>query len=121
MAVRANCCATRWSRTVSSRYWDFGTTAFATSATPFALCATLTRAADLLIEGATELVRACKARALESIDVPVIECHVTNIFAREAFRHQSVIAWACKATMAGFGIQGYVLAITAIAGMTSKR
>jgi 3-dehydroquinate dehydratase-2 len=51
----------------------------------------------------------------------VIECHVTNIFAREAFRHQSVIAWACKATMAGFGIQGNGLAITAIAGMKSKR
>ena len=30
--------------------------------------------------------------AIKSIDVPVIECHVTNIFAREAFRHQSVIA-----------------------------
>ena len=36
-----------------------------------ALCATLTRAADLLIEAATDLVRACKARALQAIDVPV--------------------------------------------------
>jgi adenylosuccinate lyase len=36
-----------------------------------ALCATLTRAADLLIEAATDLVRACKARAVEAIDIPV--------------------------------------------------
>lgn len=55
--------------------------------------------------------------ALIAVRRTVIEVHVTNIFAREAFRHHSVIAPVAKATMAGFGIQGYALAITAMAGM----
>jgi 3-dehydroquinate dehydratase-2 len=59
--------------------------------------------------------------AIKAVPIPVIECHITNIFAREAFRHQSVVAWAAKATMAGFGIEGYALAITALAGMTSAK
>jgi 3-dehydroquinate dehydratase II len=80
------------------------------------------KAAGVVINGAGFTTTSIAIHdAIKAIDVPVVECHVTNIFAREAFRHQSVIAWACKATMAGFGIQGYVLAITAIAGMKSKR
>ena len=62
--------------------------------------------------------------AIKAVSVPVVEVHITNIFAREAFRHHSLVAMVAKATMAGFGIQGYALAITAIAGMadgTAKR
>ena len=55
--------------------------------------------------------------AIIAVHLIVIEVHVTNIFAREAFRHHSVIAPVAKATMAGFGIEGYALAITALAGM----
>jgi 3-dehydroquinate dehydratase-2 len=58
--------------------------------------------------------------AIKAVNVPVIEVHVTNIFARESWRHQSMIAMAAKATMAGFGIQGYALAIEALAGMSGK-
>ena len=59
--------------------------------------------------------------AIKAVRVPVIEVHVTNIFARESWRHSSVIATAAKATMAGFGIHGYALAIEALAQMTSKK
>ena len=59
--------------------------------------------------------------AIKAVRVPVIEVHVTNIFAREAWRHASVIAMAAKATMAGFGIQGYALAIEALARMTGTK
>jgi 3-dehydroquinate dehydratase-2 len=50
--------------------------------------------------------------------------HVSNIFARESFRHHSFIAPVARATLCGFGIDGYALAITGLAGMiapASKR
>ena len=53
--------------------------------------------------------------AIKAVRLPVIEVHVSNIFAREAWRHASLIAMAARATMAGFGIQGYALAIEAMA------
>jgi 3-dehydroquinate dehydratase II len=59
--------------------------------------------------------------AIKAVSIPTIEVHVTNIFAREAFRHHSVIAWAAKATMAGFGIEGYAMAIGALATMTGGK
>jgi 3-dehydroquinate dehydratase-2 len=49
--------------------------------------------------------------AIASVDLPVIEVHISNIFAREAFRHTSHIAPVAKATLCGFGIDGYALAI----------
>src|SRR5262245_4640161 len=59
--------------------------------------------------------------ALKAVRVPAIEVHVTNIFAREAWRHHSLIATAARATMAGFGIHGYALAIDALARMTGTK
>jgi 3-dehydroquinate dehydratase II len=44
--------------------------------------------------------------ALLAVNAPVIEVHITNIHARETFRHHSFVAMAAKATLAGFGIQG---------------
>ena len=44
--------------------------------------------------------------AIAAVDVPVIEVHISNIFAREAFRHFSHIAPVAKATLCGFGIDG---------------
>jgi 3-dehydroquinate dehydratase-2 len=49
--------------------------------------------------------------------LPVIEVHVTNIHARESFRQNSYISKAAKAVIAGFGIDGYALAITGLAGL----
>lgn len=53
--------------------------------------------------------------AIKAVRLPVIEVHVTNIFARESWRHSSLVAMAARATMAGFGIHGYALAIEAMA------
>ncbi len=53
--------------------------------------------------------------ALLAAGMPVIECHITNIHARESFRQGSYVSKAAKAVIAGFGIDGYALAITGLA------
>ena len=55
--------------------------------------------------------------ALLASQLPVIEIHVTNIHARESFRHNSLVSKAATAMLCGFGIEGYALAITGLAGM----
>ena len=49
--------------------------------------------------------------AIRCISTPVVEVHMSNVHAREEFRHTSVIAPACKGVVAGFGKNSYVLAI----------
>ena len=51
------------------------------------------------------------ADAVKSITTPVVEVHISNIFAREEFRHKSLIAPYCKGIIAGLGLLGYDLAI----------
>jgi 3-dehydroquinate dehydratase-2 len=51
--------------------------------------------------------------AIRSITVPVIEVHLSNPNAREAYRHQSYVGMAAKGCIAGFGPLGYVLALEA--------
>jgi 3-dehydroquinate dehydratase-2 len=58
--------------------------------------------------------------AVAAIGLPVIEVHISNVFARESFRHHSLIAPVAKAALCGFGIQGYALAITGLAAMISN-
>ena len=53
--------------------------------------------------------------AIKSIKVPVIEVHLSNPHAREAFRHRSFVAPAARGTIAGFGALGYELALDAAA------
>lgn len=53
--------------------------------------------------------------AIESIDLPVAEIHISNIAGRESFRQKSVISDVCAGTISGFGIYGYILAVQAIA------
>ena len=53
--------------------------------------------------------------ALNISELPVIELHISNIHAREAFRHHSYIAQAATGIICGFGAYGYVLAIDAMA------
>lgn len=49
--------------------------------------------------------------AIAAINTPVIEVHISNIFAREEFRHVSLIAATCKGSISGFGLDSYRLAI----------
>lgn len=49
--------------------------------------------------------------AIAAIKTPVLEIHISNVHAREEFRHTSVIAPVCKGTIAGLGMKGYALGI----------
>ena len=49
--------------------------------------------------------------AVKGITTPVVELHISNVHAREEFRHQSFIAPAAKGVLFGFGLKGYELAI----------
>jgi 3-dehydroquinate dehydratase-2 len=53
--------------------------------------------------------------AILAVGVPVIEVHITNIHARESFRHHSYISRVAKAVICGFGVEGYALAINGLA------
>ena len=53
--------------------------------------------------------------------VPSIEIHMTNIHQRESFRHSSYVSKAAKAVIAGFGIDGYALAIAGLAGLVGAK
>jgi 3-dehydroquinate dehydratase-2 len=61
--------------------------------------------------------------AILAVKLPVIEVHISNIHARESFRHHSYVSRAARAVICGFGVQGYALAIiglAALAGVPAK-
>lgn len=55
--------------------------------------------------------------AVAAIDTPVIEVHLSNVFAREEYRHHSYISDVAAGVICGFGATGYMLAVDAIASM----
>ena len=55
--------------------------------------------------------------ALLMLDIPIIEVHLSNVYRREPFRQKSMIADVATAQLAGFGKEGYVMAVRAAAGM----
>jgi 3-dehydroquinate dehydratase-2 len=50
--------------------------------------------------------------AIGGIKTPVIEVHISNVYAREEFRHKSLITSKCIGLLTGFGMEGYALALT---------
>ncbi len=56
-------------------------------------------------------IRDCVA----AIKTPVIEVHISNIYAREEFRHKSLLSGVCKGIIAGFGLESYALALDSFA------
>lgn len=59
--------------------------------------------------------------AIKSAERPVVEVHLSNIFAREPFRHQSYVAMAALGVICGFGVRGYTMAIDALADHLERR
>ncbi len=55
--------------------------------------------------------------ALLAVELPIVEVHLTNIHAREEFRHRSLVSRVAQGVICGLGIRGYGLALTALAEM----
>ena len=56
------------------------------------------------------------ADAIRAVHTPVVELHISNVYAREEYRHRSMIAPACRGCICGFGLKGYDLAIESFLG-----
>jgi 3-dehydroquinate dehydratase-2 len=59
--------------------------------------------------------------ALLGVGLPTIEVHISNIHARESFRHDSYISWVARGVVCGFGVEGYRLAIDGLASIIGKK
>ena len=59
--------------------------------------------------------------AIVAVDIETIEVHMSNIYAREEFRHKSVIAAICRGHLVGFGFYGYAMALSYFADTTGEK
>ena len=58
--------------------------------------------------------------AIAAIDIPVAEVHISNVHAREEFRHKSVLSEVCRGVVCGFGASSYLAAITGLKECLAK-
>jgi len=68
----------------------------------------------ILNAGAYTHTSAAIGDAVAAIPIPIIEVHISNVFARESFRHKSYISAHAKGIIIGFGMEGYKLAIDSL-------
>lgn len=73
-----------------------------------------THAGIILNAGAYTHTSIALMDAIASVELPSIELHLSNVHAREEFRHTSYISKVCIGVICGFGAQGYVLAMDAL-------
>jgi 3-dehydroquinate dehydratase-2 len=59
--------------------------------------------------------------AIAALKIPVIEVHLSNVYAREEFRHRSLISAVCKGKIVGFGWRSYTLALRALTDLLEDR
>ena len=80
-----------------------------------------TKAAALIVNaGAYTHTSVALHDALRTLACPVVEVHLSNPFAREKFRHRSHISPVAKGVIVGFGAEGYLLAVDAIASLLKE-
>jgi len=80
-----------------------------------------TKACALIINaGAYTHTSVALLDALQVLDIPIIEVHLSNIFKREPFRHHSYVSTVATSLLCGFGAQGYIMALNALAPINEE-
>ena len=80
-----------------------------------------TAAGIIMNPGAFTHTSVALADAISGVQLPAIEVHISNVHKREAFRHHSYVSLRADGVIAGFGVQGYALAIRRLAKLIGDK